>query len=128
MSVFSRVLFLFLGCLFRFFSRRLIFFFTGVIWTKCSRAKNAFHANFFCSSIAEFLTVAFFIHGQNHEIIDFFHGSLFIFHAKKKHWFIATCHISLASLPVEMLQLSYLSQFPVVLVYRFPYIHTSSNF
>ena len=45
--VFSRALFSFHGCLFRFFSRGRIYFFTGVFLTKFSRAKTAFHAHFF---------------------------------------------------------------------------------
>ena len=40
---------------------------------------------------------------------------------------LATCDISLKNLPVKMLEFYYLSQFRVVQVYSFPYIHTTCN-
>ena len=69
---------------FSFFFTGTIFFFTGGIWTKFSRAKSAFHAHFFVH-FQNFSREPFFFHGQNREILDFFHGSLFIFHAQKKN-------------------------------------------
>ena len=70
-SHFSRALFSFHGCLFRFFSRVGFLFFTGVFLTKFSRAKNAFHAHFFVT-FQNFSREAFPFSRAKSRNIDFF--------------------------------------------------------